>query len=158
MPGHDGQVHFGAAGKAQLQKLGTQRPSASSSLATRITMATILVIDDDAQLCATMKEIVSAAGHTVVTAANGREGGQALRERQIDLVVTDIYMPEADGLELITHLQKSFPNTKIIAISGRHGPMNMLPVAKKLGVTKTLAKPFTPQEFLGAVAQVLDMN
>ena len=121
-------------------------------------MATLLIIDDDIELLTTMKDVVSAAGHAVVTAANGREAGPALRETRIDLVITDIYMPEGEGLELIMHVRKSFPGMKIIAISGRHGAMNMLPVAERLGVSKTLVKPFTPEELLGAVADVLNRN
>jgi DNA-binding NtrC family response regulator len=118
-------------------------------------MANILIIDDDAEMLQTLTEILSQIGHSVLSAANGKLGSQLLDRGGFDLVITDIYMPEGEGLELIVAVRKTHPDMKIIAISGRHGTMNMLPVAQKLGVSHTLAKPFTPRELLKMVEQVL---
>src|SRR5437762_7182307 len=81
-------------------------------------MARILVIDDDAQVRGAVRRVLERAGHTVVDVADGEAGIRAHRERPTDLIITDIFMPEQDGIETIQQLRREFPRVKIIAISG----------------------------------------
>ncbi len=120
-------------------------------------MAKILLIDDNAELLAMEREVLSAAGHEVVTAANGREAVPLFVDTVFDLVVTDVIMPEKDGLETISHLRRKVPNLKIIAVSG--GGMveagDYLAMARKLGAAHTIVKPFTAEQLTKAVDKVL---
>jgi DNA-binding response OmpR family regulator len=116
-------------------------------------MARILIIDDDVEFCIFLQEILERAGYEVVVAHNGREGVACYEATSIDLVITDILMPQQEGLETITALQRLNPQVKIIAVSGggQTGRMDFLYVATVLGVQRTLRKPFTRQELLEAV-------
>jgi CheY-like chemotaxis protein len=118
-------------------------------------MASILVIEDEPETRRMLKETLAGAGYEVTTAADGHEGTASFRASPPDLVVTDIYMPNKDGLEVIMELRARFPKTRIIAISGQVTTKNMLPVANTLGATRALPKPFTPGELLQAVEEVL---
>ena len=103
------------------------------------------------------KMLGSVAGFEVVEAANGVEGLSHYRERPTDLVITDIMMPEKEGVQTISELRRDFPGVRIIAISGggRDVARDYLPVAARLGACRTVAKPFTRQEILEAVAGAL---
>jgi len=120
-------------------------------------MQRILVIDDDEQLRALLHEILDRAGFQVVEAANGVEGLKLYRNQPADLVITDLIMPEKEGVETIMELREQFPNARIIAISGgeRTGGRNYLPIAARLGAHRTVAKPFSRQEILDAVRETL---
>jgi CheY-like chemotaxis protein len=120
-------------------------------------MQRILVIDDDEQLRALLYEILDRAGFAVVEAANGVEGLKLYRHQPADLVITDLIMPEKEGVETIMELREQFPNARIIAISGgeRIGGRNYLPIAAKLGARRTITKPFSRQEILEAVRETL---
>jgi CheY-like chemotaxis protein len=99
------------------------------------------------------------AGHQVAEAPNGNEGLRLCQQLNPDLIVTDIIMPEKEGLETIMELRRDFPLVKVIAISGGGQTMagsTCLHLAKRLGAAKTLAKPFSKQELLAAVREVLD--
>ncbi len=121
-------------------------------------MARILVIDDDAQVRTVLLKSLERDGYQVMDAPNGKVGMKLLREEPFDLVITDIVMPEKDGIEIIGELRRYFPETKIIAISG--GGRNLkasivLHTAEILGVHCTLFKPFELEEFLNSVKHVL---
>jgi CheY-like chemotaxis protein len=121
-------------------------------------MKRILVIDDDEQLRPMLLRMLQYAGYHVVAAANGTEGIRLNRGEPADLVITDIFMPEKEGLETIRELHKEFPELKIIAISGGSNQtqdFSALPYARKLGATATLAKPFRRGELLKLVRDVL---
>jgi CheY-like chemotaxis protein len=120
-------------------------------------MARVLLIDDDDHARMVFRQILERAGHTVLEAADGREGIQLYRQAPTDLVITDILMPEQDGLEIIIALRKEFPEVKIIAISGggEAGRMDFLYVAERLGAQRTLHKPFGVQELVEAVHDLL---
>lgn len=120
-------------------------------------MARILVIDDEDLVRFTVEQILTAAGHVVATAENGAAGLRHQREIPFDLVITDIMMPEQDGIETIRALKAEFPNLPIIAISGggRMGNMNYLEMAKDFGVASTIPKPFTPEDILARVDTAL---
>jgi CheY-like chemotaxis protein len=121
-------------------------------------MKKILIVDDEPAITRMLTQILERQGYSVEVAHNGRDGLNAYKRCPADLVITDIFMPEKDGLELIWALREEYPQIKFIAISG--GATNMdqdfLPVAKNLGARKTLAKPFSIAELLRSVAEELD--
>jgi len=120
-------------------------------------MARILIIDDEEQMRGMLRQMLERAGYEVIDAADGKEGMKLFRREPADLIITDLLMPEKEGLETIMELRREFPGTKIIAISGggREGILDFLPAARKLGACATLAKPFERQEMLDAVAKAL---
>jgi DNA-binding NtrC family response regulator len=119
-------------------------------------MATILIIDDDASVRAAIQQCLTKAGHTVVLAGHGREGMGVLRQATVDLVVTDLFMPEQEGLETITALRKQHPQLPIIAMSGGNlASEAMLSVARELGAREVIEKPFGLDRLLAAVEKVL---
>jgi len=121
-------------------------------------MAKIFVFDDEPSILLMLKKMLEKAGHEVDIALNGREG-MGLFEKEIpDLLITDIIMPEKEGLETIIELRKKYPDLKIIAISGggRIDPNGYLPGAKLLGANMVFSKPLDQKELLSAVALLLN--
>src|SRR5690606_2981248 len=124
----------------------------------RILMARILVVEDDADIREILRDQLESAGHDVVEAANGKAGLLEIRRRNCDLVITDIYMPEKDGLELINEMHAADHPPPVIAISGggdRDLALRMLTLSPVLGAKAVLAKPFTEGELLQTVEAVL---
>src|SRR5260370_15870919 len=121
-------------------------------------MARILVIDDDADMRAMLGQTFKSAGHEVALAGDGQEGGRQCRARPADLVVTNIYMPNREGLETIMELRRRFPEIGIIAMSGRDTARTVLSIAQKLGAVEVLQKPFVSDELLTAVERVLQAH
>jgi CheY-like chemotaxis protein len=121
-------------------------------------MATILIIDDEAIIRALLRSALEAAGYEVTEAANGRQGLEMYRAKQTDLVITDILMPELNGLDMLLELTREFLHAKVIAISGAGGEKekNQLDVAKLLGARQTFQKPFSLPHLLGAVRYELE--
>ncbi len=117
----------------------------------------ILLVDDDDQLRGMLRKMLEGEGHEIVEAPDGKVAVKLYRERPLDLIITDLIMPEKEGLELITELKHDFPDVKIIAISGggRIGPAEYLPIAKKFGASYTFEKPFNQEEILKAVQDIL---
>ena len=115
----------------------------------------VLVVEDDGELRKVLCESISQAGYAVTEAADGLQASAILRAKPFGLVITDLYMPKRDGFEVIMELHQSRPRTKIIAISGHPTRQNMLPAAAWLGARRTIAKPFTPQEMLELIKEVL---
>ncbi|MEK7337311.1 MAG: response regulator [Nitrospirota bacterium] len=105
-------------------------------------MASILVIDDDEALRLLLREMLEADGHQVREAANGHEGLALYRAQPADLVITDILMPEQDGMEVILELTREFLDARVIAMTGASGEQNFLSVAKLFGARHILEKPF----------------
>ena len=120
-------------------------------------MATILVVDDEPVLLRVLSAALRDARYTVTTANGASEALKLARNTSFDLVITDLIMPDKEGLEMIMDLRRLAPRTKIIAMSGggRNSPEDYLVTARLLGVQCTLAKPFSKEELLAAVAQVL---
>lgn len=120
-------------------------------------MARILVIDDEQQPRHLLRTVLERAGYEVVEARDGNEGLERFRESPTDLIITDLLMPEKEGLETIMDVRREFPTVKIIAISGGgcSGNLNFLEIAERLGAQRTLAKPFGLQEMLHAVHALL---
>jgi DNA-binding NtrC family response regulator len=119
-------------------------------------MATILIIDDEEMMRVLLRSTLKGAGYEVVEAANGRQGLELYRRRPTDLVITDILMPEMNGLDMILELTRYFLDAKVIAISGEGGEKNVLDVAKLLGARRTFRKPFSMLELLDAVRYELE--
>lgn len=120
-------------------------------------MARILIIEDDDEVRDLLESLLSREGHEVETAANGKQGVAAFLARPFDLVITDIIMPEKDGIEAIMDLRRGRPGLKLIAISGggRVEPDNYLHSAQLLGADRTLRKPFSNEAIVAAVADLL---
>lgn len=121
-------------------------------------MSKILVIDDDDQFNQMVRLILAQAGHDVSSAADGAVGLKIFREERPDLVITDIYMPEKEGLETIMELRASGYRTRILVISGGSPQMNtteMFNMAALFGADAMLAKPFDMDLFLNTVNHLL---
>ncbi len=121
-------------------------------------MTRILVIDDEDQVRSMLRQMLEREGYEVLEAPNGKVGIDLCRQEPSDLVITDIIMPDKEGIETILDLRRDFPDVRIIAISGggRIRPENHLHLAAAAGVLRTLAKPFTRQEILQAVAELVE--
>jgi DNA-binding NtrC family response regulator len=120
-------------------------------------MIKILVIEDDNSFRKVLVTMLERAGYEVMQAENGNDALKHCQSFQPDLVLTDIIMPDKEGLETIQELLNLCPNMKIIAMSGggRFGPNSYLPLAEKLGAKKTLQKPFLRDELLSTIIEVL---
>ena len=116
-------------------------------------MASILLVEDDEQLRSMLRIVLDRAGHEVQEAGNGKEALEIYNRRPTDLIVTDIVMPDKEGLETILEFRRIYPDVKIIAMSGggRTGAQNYLQLAKKLGADYILTKPFSNQEILDGI-------
>jgi len=121
-------------------------------------MAKILVLDDEPSILLMIKKMLEKAGYEVSVALNGIEGMKLFEKDKHDLVITDIIMPEKEGLETIFELRRLYPQLKIIAISGggRISPDGYLPGAKLLGANMVFQKPLVQKDFLNAVATLLN--
>ncbi|HAG16545.1 MAG TPA: response regulator [Bacteroidales bacterium] len=117
----------------------------------------IVVIDDDAQFRMMMVEMLERKGYEVYAAADGEEGIQLWESLSPDLVITDIIMPNKEGIETILELKRKNKAVKIIAISGggRTNAQDNLRSAKLLGASLTLAKPFESAELMAAVVKLI---
>lgn len=120
-------------------------------------MPRILVIEDDDEVRELLESLLTRDGHEVATAANGKLGVATFLAQPFDLVITDIIMPEKDGIEAIMDLRRGRPELKLIAISGggRAEPENYLHSAHLLGANRTLRKPFTNEAIVAAVNDLL---
>ncbi len=118
----------------------------------------ILVIDDEEGIRQFVCDVLEEMGFEVASAANGQLGLESLEAGPADVVITDIMMPEKDGIETAIEVRRRFPSTKIIAISGggRAGNLDFLDFAGQVGVAQTLVKPFTREELLTALQKVLE--
>jgi len=117
-------------------------------------MADILIIDDDRQMRRLLTRILQGAGHTVRAAENGRVGIALFQQRHPALVISDIVMPDMEGIETILALRREQPEIPIIAISGGSDPL-YLQAAGKLGATAMLEKPFSADRLLSLVEGML---
>lgn len=120
-------------------------------------MPRILVIDDEQLLRSTVVTILTRGGYSVEEASDGQAGIAMFHKNPPDVVITDIFMPNRDGIEIIRELKHSSPQTKIIAMTGG-GNMRMMEitsVAKVLGADLVLDKPFESESLLAAINAVL---
>lgn len=120
-------------------------------------MSRILVIDDDPMVRDTLRLILTAAGHQFALAFDGKAGLKAFGQLNPDLVITDILMPEKEGIETIGELRQMAAQVPIIAVSGggRVGNMDFLAAAQHFGADRSFSKPFEPEHILDAVSELL---
>ncbi len=120
-------------------------------------MAGVLIVEDDADLREMLRDALEKRKFTVITAANGREALARFRPSVVDLVVTDLLMPEEDGLMVIMKIRELKPSVKMIAISGggKAGPGSYLLMASTLGADHVFSKPFLPSELVQKVREIL---
>jgi CheY-like chemotaxis protein len=116
----------------------------------------ILLIDDDELVRYSLSKLLRGKGHGVATAANGARGAALIRTEHPEVVITDIVMPEQEGIETIIAARHDHPEIKIIAISGglRQGNLDILSMAALLGADAILAKPFEPQQLLALLNEL----
>lgn len=122
-------------------------------------MHRILIVDDVAAIRRLLRRTLTSAGYDVQEASDGQVALEIYSGQPIDLVITDLVMPEKEGLETIMELRRRDAGVRILAISGGgsggHGVDDYLKTARLLGAKRILAKPFSQEELLKAVADVL---
>ncbi len=121
-------------------------------------MANILVVDDEPLQCQTIKVILKSAGHQVFIAGDGYKGIELFKSNDIHLVISDIIMPEMEGIEFIRSILKIEPNSIIIVISGNSIGRDFLEVAVKLGAKEKLVKPIDKEKLLHVINRLLATN
>lgn len=122
-------------------------------------MARILVIDDETEIRTLLRRVLERDGYEVTEASDGNVGARLYREKPTDLIITDIIMPEQEGIETIMELRRDFPDAKIIAVSGGGKSMtgtDCLRLAKALGARRTFPKPLNIGEFLESVRELVN--
>ncbi len=120
-------------------------------------MKRVLIIDDEPLARYTMKAILEEEGFEIMEASNGQEGIDADKAMPADLIITDIIMPDKEGIETIVEFQRERPEVKIIAISGGGRLKSNVPLklAQKVGATRVLSKPFGVVELIRTVRECL---
>lgn len=121
-------------------------------------MADILIIDDNREFRRMLERVLARVGHRTASAAGGHEGLERFRERPVDVVITDIVMPEGEGVETILALRRLRPRCRIIAVSGGglQGPERYLYLADRFGADRVFAKPVHPDDLIGAIAALTE--
>jgi len=117
----------------------------------------ILVIDDDVVVRTAMVQFLEDLGYDVVSAEDGQRGMRLFRSEKPDLVITDIIMPEKEGIQTIAEIRRERPDAKVIAVSGggRVGNTDFLKIARQLGATDVIAKPVDPDDFAARIERCL---
>jgi DNA-binding NtrC family response regulator len=120
-------------------------------------MADILIIDDDPAVRSVFTQLLESKGHRVRCAEEGREGMKLLCKQVPDLLITDILMPEMDGLEVLQHIRNHHAELPVIAISGGMSisSMNFLPLAERFGACRVFEKPVALEKLSAAVDELL---
>ena len=123
-------------------------------------MANILVIDDNPEFRDILRTHLEANGHKTLLAGNGEEGLALLERGGIDIVLTDILMPQRDGVEVLREVKRRWPGLPVIAISGGGwiGANELLGMAERLGADNILQKPVRRDDLLKAVDDALAAN
>jgi CheY-like chemotaxis protein len=116
----------------------------------------VLLIDDDQLVRYTLSRVLTGNGYDVTTAVDGKQGLACVAADKPAIVVTDLIMPEQEGIETIIHIRREHPEIRIIAISGggRDGNLDMLPMAQMLGADAIITKPFEARELLEALQKL----
>lgn len=123
-------------------------------------MPNILIVDDDIHLRQVIERLLAIKGHQVYSAANGKSAIDIVDRHPIDLVITDILMPDMDGYELISALSKRPSPPRIIAMSGGSGRLDsyyLLRMARRMKADKLLEKPLNLATLDAAISEVLGM-
>jgi DNA-binding response OmpR family regulator len=117
----------------------------------------ILIVDDESEIREMLEMMLGNAGYETESVSNGEEAVNKFKEKNYDLLITDVVMPEKDGVAAMLELRSSLPGIKIIAMSGGGviPPETYLEVAAKLGASKTFTKPLNTRELLNAVKELI---
>lgn len=118
-------------------------------------MSKILVIDDESQVRRAICLMLSRAGFVAIEAADGAEGLRLAQSENPDAVITDILMPNKEGIETVRDLRRAKPGLPILVISGHAGSALYMEMARLLGAHAALAKPFRAADLLAAVRRLL---
>jgi len=121
-------------------------------------MKTILIVDDEPSVRFMIKEMIEPVGYEVIEAGDGAEAYNICNNNALDLIVSDIVMPEKNGIDLIIQLKKEFPSIPVIAISGGGGVAghyDYLEIAKLVGANNILKKPFSAKEICAHIENAL---
>jgi len=120
-------------------------------------MTKVLIVDDDEMVRLTVRTMLQHAGYQVEEASDGNEGLRALQQNEYDLIITDIIMPDCEGIEFIRGALEGHPNRRIVAMSGggRIRNTEFLDLAKKCGAKAVLPKPFEPDELMSVIGIAL---
>ena len=121
-------------------------------------MSRILIVDDDPDILQTLRRVLESQGHTVSEALDGKAALRYFAGDPADLVISDIYMPDMDGIEFLIRVREAFPEAKVLAMSGggHLTKERVLGAASMLGATGVLEKPFTIEDVLEAVKEALE--
>lgn len=117
-------------------------------------MSRVLIVEDHAPMRAVMAAVLESMGHEVFQAGDGVEALRVQKDAQAELMLTDLFMPEMEGLETIRRMRASYPAMRIMAVSGgssRGDATDYLEMAQKFGASAALKKPFTIREMTDAV-------
>lgn len=131
--------------------------SAAAQAPEAVRTLSILVVDDEALFRGVIRQCLELQGHRVSCAACGHEVPEMLKTQKFDVVITDILMPDGDGMEVLMSLRQLQPQARVIAMSGGGDffrPTDSLGMARKLGAREVLAKPFNREQLIGAVQAV----
>jgi two-component system, chemotaxis family, chemotaxis protein CheY len=122
-----------------------------------VAQLSVLIVDDDPALRSAVSRALRSLDCRVGEADNGVRALRAVAAAPPDLLITDLIMPDGDGVELITAVKRAYPSVRILAISGRRelGSVNLLQMSAMVGADATLAKPFSSEELLAKVAELL---
>jgi len=121
-------------------------------------MAKILIVDDEDSVRSVLKDVLDDNGHDIYEAGDGKEAYKIFNDNPIDLIITDLIMPEKNGIDLIMELKQQHPDLKILAISGGGGitgRFDYLPIAKLVGANIVINKPFNIGEIRAKVIELL---
>ena len=121
--------------------------------------ASILLVEDDDSLGRSLAELLRRNGYEVNLATTGRAAMDFLSRQQVALIISDIFMPEGDGIELLNFLRRLTPHPPVLAMSGSGALRvnSMLKMAGVLGAARTLSKPFQTVQFLGMVRELIGL-
>lgn len=120
-------------------------------------MARILVVDDDENFREVLRQMIGKLGHDIIEARNGKEAAAVFPTKKVDVVLTDLLMPQNDGFEMIRFVRRHAPTVGLIAMSGggKIGAARYLEMAEHLGVDGVLVKPFSKSDLERAIAEAL---
>jgi len=118
----------------------------------------ILIIDDEPEIREVLRVFLERSGYQTMQAENGVQGYESVCKQPIDLVITDLLMPEQEGIETILQIRNEYPQIPILAMSGggrMAGTMDILHSARLLGARRTFSKPFNPMDVVAEVKKIL---
>ena len=133
--------------------LGMFIQSQSANMLNEPGLRSVLVVDDEESIRKLLCHVLTPAGYIVLEAKDGKEAIRLVNSHSVDVVITDLAMPEQEGIETVRALRRSHPNLKVIAMSGAFG--DQLKIVRMLGAHAAIRKPFHPAGLCQLVEQIL---